>query len=191
MFRIRLLTLIALILAAVPASAFADVPPLPLTEQQFIAPDPGPASTGTDVTPFVDLLRDTLIAALLAVLTAAAGWLSAQVARWTNGRIALDGVARDLQMETYARLAVDKGLAYALQRTGTTIADLQNVQLKSQVLQYAVDFLSSQYPEVVKWIDADQNGVIDWVETHLPVTADAPKATKPRAPKPANPLPAP
>jgi len=148
---------------------------LPLTEQQFLAA-PTPAASvadGADVTPYLTILRDTLIAALLAIVTAAAGWLSAQISRWTHGRIALDGVARDLQMEDYARLAVDKALSYALQRTGTSVDELRNVQVKSQVLQYAMRFLTSQYPEVIRWIDADDNGVIDWVETHLPATAPA------------------
>jgi hypothetical protein len=173
MSRIRLLTFIALVLAAWPSWAFGQE--LPLTEQQFLAA-PTPAASvadGADVTPYLTILRDTLIAALLAIVTAAAGWLSAQISRWTHGRIALDGVARDLQMEDYARLAVDKALSYALQRTGTSVDELRNVQVKSQVLQYAMRFLTSQYPEVVRWIDADDNGVIDWVETHLPATAPA------------------
>jgi hypothetical protein len=41
--------------------------------------------------------------------------------------------------------------------------------VKPQILQYAVGFLASQYPEVIKWVDVNENGVIDWVETHLPV----------------------
>lgn len=175
MLRIRVLAIIAVVLAALPSWAFGQ--DLPLTEQQFLAaPAPAPAAPaadGADVTPYLTILRDTLIAALLAIVTAAAGWLSAQISRWTHGRIALDGVARDLQMEDYARLAVDKALSYALQRTGTSVDELRNVQVKSQVLQYAMRFLTSQYPEVVRWIDADDNGVIDWVETHLPATAPA------------------
>jgi hypothetical protein len=72
-------------------------------------------------------------------------------------------------MEGYARQAVEKALNFALTRTGYTYNDLQNVHVKPQIMQYAVDFLASQYPEVIKWVDTNDNGVIDWVETHLPV----------------------
>lgn len=173
---IRALTLVALVLSAIPSAAFADLAPaLPLTESQFIAPDPVPAAApaGADVTPFVTLIRDTLAAALLAVLTAAAGWLTAQVSKWTAGRINLEDLTRDLQMEQYSKAAIDKAFAYAMTRVGITPEQLGDVQLKSQILQYAVGFLSSQYPEVVRWIDKDKNGVIDFVETFLPPTAPA------------------
>lgn len=169
----RILTLIALGLAAFPTWALADITPpaLPLTEQQFVQPDPAPAAATTataDVSPFLGLIRDTLVALLLSVLTAGSAWLTARVAKMTAGKIDLQDVARDLQMETYARNAVDKALAYALARVGIQWDQLHDVQVRSQVLQYAINFLSAQYPEVVKWIDKDANGVIDWVETHLP-----------------------
>lgn len=195
---IRALTLVALVLSAIPSAAFADLAPaLPLTESQFIAPDPVPAAApaGADVTPFVTLIRDTLAAALLAVLTAAAGWLTTQVSKWTAGRINLEDLTRDLQMEQYSKAAIDKAFAYALTRVGVTVEQLGDVQLRSQILQYAVGFLSSQYPEVIKWIDKDKNGVIDWVETFLPPAAPAgtAKPTRQRVARPASPpeLPAP
>lgn len=202
---IRALTLVALVLSAIPSAAFADLAPaLPLTESQFIAPDPVPAAApaGADVTPFVTLIRDTLAAALLAVFTAAAGWLTAQVSKWTAGRINLEDLTRDLQMEQYSKAAIDKAFAYALTRVGITPEQLGDVQLRSQILQYAVGFLSSQYPEVIKWIDKDKNGVIDFVETFLPKAelAAAPaapaaavvrKTRKARTPKPAAPAPVP
>lgn len=202
MRRIRLETLatIALCLAALPALA-DTLPTLPLTEPEFLATAAAtPAPAGADVTPFVTLIRDTLAAALLAVLTAAAGWLTAQVSKWTAGRINLEDLTRDLQMEQYSKAAIDKAFAYSLTRVGITPEQLGDVQLRSQILQYAVGFLSSQYPEVIKWIDKDKNGVIDFVETFLPKElAAAPaapaaavvrKTRKARTPKPAAPVPA-
>lgn len=188
---IRALTLVALVLSAIPNAAFAGlVPALPMTESQFLAPDPVPAAAaaGADVTPFVTLIRDTLVAVLLAVLTAAAGWLTAQVSKWTAGRVRLEDLQRDLQMETYARSAVNKAFAYGLARVGVSWENLADVQARGQVLQYAVGFMRSQYPEIVRWIDKDQNGVIDWIETYLP-QAKPPieKATRPRTIKSAPP----
>jgi len=149
------------------------------------------------------VILDTLAASLLAILTAAAAWLTAQVSKWTSGRIALNDVMRDIEMERYARGAIDKAMNYAMRKAGVTWDALADVRFKSQVLQYGTDFLVSQYPEVVKWIDKDANGVIDWVETHLPVYAPpadeaAPQAfttaakapRKPRPIQPANPQPA-
>lgn len=195
---IRALTLVALVLSAIPSAAFAGlVPALPMTENQFLAPDPVPAAAtaGADVTPFVTLIRETLVAVLLAVLTAAAGWLTAQVSKWTAGRINLEDLTRDLQMEQYSKAAIDKSFAYAMTRIGITPEQLGDVQLKSQILQYAVGFLSSQYPEVIKWIDKDKNGVIDFVETFLPPAAPSgtAKPTRQRVARPASPpeLPAP
>lgn len=201
---IKRLALVALILAALPVSAVRAQPapqdvvvsePAPIIESQVVNPPvvvapPAPEVGGADFTPFFKLLTDTLSAALLAVLSAGAAWVSIQLGKLTGGRIKLDDVLKDLKMEEYAGAAVDKALNYALKRTGMDYDALQNVQVKSQVLQYAAQFLASQYPEVVKWIDTNENGVIDWVETRLPVTpqpnfelTEAMAFTKPKAPR--------
>lgn len=172
--------LVALALVLVPVSAHAqpapqDVvsePPVIVESQVTAQPAPAPVAVeegGADFSPFFKLLTDTLSAALLAVLTAGAAWVSVQLAKLTGGRIKLDDLTKDIQMESYARQAVDKALNYALTKTGYSYTDLQNVHVKPQILQYAVGFLASQYPEVIKWVDTNENGVIDWVETHLPV----------------------
>lgn len=123
---------------------------------------------GSDFSGILTTVKDTIIAILTAVLTGALGWLTARVAAWTGGKIRLDDVIRDNQMEQYAKSAVEKAFTFALTRVGVNWDQLQNVQIKNQVLRQATDFLLSQYPEVVKWVDKDQNGVIDWVETMLP-----------------------
>ena len=130
-------------------------------------------SAGSDFSGIGTLIKDTLVSALIALVTAAVGWLSAKLAQWTSGKIKLDDAMRDLHMEDYARRAVDKAFNYALKRAGVTWEDLAHVQIKNQVLQFAVNFLLSQYPEVVKWIDKDSNGIIDWIETLLPVISPA------------------
>ena len=175
---IRRLALVALLLAALPVSAVRAQPapqdvvasePAPIVESQVVNPAPAvtpaaePGTVGADFTPFFKLLTDTLSAALLAVLSAGAAWVSIQLGKLTGGRIKLDDVLKDLR----------------------------RVQVKSQVLQYAAQFLASQYPEVVKWIDTNENGVIDWVETRLPVPFPSPVdltepmafAAKPKAPR--------
>jgi hypothetical protein len=182
---LRKLAFVALLVAAIPASAVVAlaqpspqevVEPAPIIESQVTAPavSPAPAPAvvedgGADFSPFFKLLQDTLSAALLAVVTAGLAWLTAQISKLTAGRIKLDDLTKDIQMEGYARQAVDKALNYALTKTGYSYSDLQNVHVKPQILQYAVGFLASQYPEVIKWVDTNENGVIDWVETHLPV----------------------
>jgi hypothetical protein len=195
--------LVALALVLVPVSAHAQLAPqdvvsepAPIIESEVVNPPvvvapPAPEVGGADFSPFFKLLTDTLSAALIAVLTAGAAWVSVQLGKLTGGRIKLDDVLKDLRMEEYAGNAVDKALSYALNRVGVDQAQLQNVQVKSQVLQYAAQFLASQYPEVVKWIDTNDNGVIDWVETRLPPPVPAlafagPEAmafTKPKAPR--------
>lgn len=127
-----------------------------------------PEAPGSDFTAIATTVKDTLTAVLIALVTAATGWLSVQLSKWTGGKIKLEDTLRDLHMEDYARRASDKAFAYALKRTGYTWDDLANVQIKSQVLRYATDFLLSQYPEVLKWIDKDNDGVIDFLETLLP-----------------------
>lgn len=204
---IKRLALVALLLAALPVSAVRAQPapqdvvvsePAPIVESQVVAPppvvvapQPSPEIGGADFSPFFKLLTDTLSAALIAVLTAGAAWVSVQLGKLTGGRIKLDDVLKDLKMEEYAGAAVDKALNFALKRTGMDYSALQNVQVKSQVLQYAAQFLASQYPEVVRWIDTNENGVIDWVETRLPVYTSTPVdltdamafAAKPKAPR--------
>jgi len=181
---LKKLAIVALLVAAIPASAVVAIaqpapqevvsqPPV-IVESQVTQPTVSPAPAvveegGADFTPFFKLLQDTLSAALLAVVTAGLAWLTAQISKLTAGRIKLDDLTKDIQMEGYARQAVDKALNYALTKTGYGYSDLQNVHVKPQILQYAVGFLASQYPEVIKWVDVNENGVIDWVETHLPV----------------------
>jgi len=181
---LRKLAFVALLVAAIPASAVVAIaqpapqevvsqPPV-IIESQVTQPTVSPAPAvveeqGADFSPFFKLLQDTLSAALLAVVTAGLAWLTAQISKLTAGRIKLDDLTKDIQMEGYARQAVDKALNYALTKTGYSYSDLQNVHVKPQILQYAVGFLASQYPEVIKWVDVNENGVIDWVETHLPV----------------------
>jgi hypothetical protein len=179
---LRKLAFVALLVAAVPASAVVAlaqpspqevVEPSPIIESQVTPPTVTPApvaeESGADFTPFLKLLTDTLSAALLAIVTAGIAWLTAQISKLTAGRIKLDDLTKDIQMEGYARQAVDKALNYALTKTGYSYSDLQNVHVKPQILQYVVGFLASQYPEVIRWVDTNENGVIDWVETHLPV----------------------
>ncbi len=180
---LRKLAFVALLVAAIPASAVVAmaqpspqevVEPAPIIESQVTQPTVSPAPAvaeegGADFSPFFKLLTDTLSAALLAIVTAGVAWLTAQISKLTAGRIKLDDLTKDIQMEGYARQAVDKALNFALTRTGYSYSDLQNVHVKPQILQYAVGFLASQYPEVIKWVDTNENGVIDWVETHLPV----------------------
>jgi hypothetical protein len=125
------------------------------------------AQSGVDVTPWMTLLKDTLTAVLLSVLTAGVAWVSAKVSAWTSGRIDLDAVTRDLEMDRYARIAADKAFSFAYNRLGVTAEQLTNLDTKNRVLDYAVAFLNNQYPEVIKWIDTDQDGVIDWVESRL------------------------
>ncbi|NDA78916.1 MAG: acyltransferase [Actinobacteria bacterium] len=84
-----------------------------------------------------------------------------------SGRIDLDAVTRDLEMDRYARIAADKAFSFAYNRLGVTAEQLTNLDTKNRVLDYAVAFLNNQYPEVIKWIDTDQDGVIDWVESRL------------------------
>jgi len=181
---LKKLAIVALLLTAIPASAVVvhaqpapqevvSQPPV-IVESQVTRPTVSPAPAvveegGADFSPFFKLLQDTLSAALLAVVTAGLAWLTAQISKLTAGRIKLDDLTKDIQMEGYARQAVDKALNYALTKTGYSYSDLNNVHVKPQILQYAVGFLASQYPEVIKWVDVNENGVIDWVETHLPV----------------------
>lgn len=199
------LAFVALLLAALPVSAVRAQPapqdvvasePAPIIESQVVNPPvvvapPAPEVTGADFSPFFKLLTDTLSAALLAVLSAGAAWVSIQLGKLTGGRIKLDDVLKDLKMEEYARGAVDKAINFALKKANVDYSQISNLQTKSTVLQYAAQFLASQYPEVVKWVDTDANGVIDWVETHLPVpfpqktfeTTEAMAFTKPKAPR--------
>lgn len=140
-------------------------PTLPASGSPAVAPA---EEQGSDFSGILTTVKDTIIAILTAVLTGALGWLAARVASWTGGKIRLDEVIRDNQMEQYAKSAVEKAFTFALTRVGVNWDQLQNVQIKNQVLRQATDFLLSQYPEVVRWVDKDQNGVIDWVETMMP-----------------------
>jgi hypothetical protein len=151
----------------------------PVAAQDVVSPEPEPApavepaSGGSDFSGIFKTITDSLSGALIALVTGAVGWLTAKLAQWTGAKIQLEDTLRDLHMEDYAKKAVEKAVAYGLNKTGVTMDDLQHVQIKNQVLQFAVNFLLSQYPEVIKWLDKDNNGIIDWVQTLLPTIVPA------------------
>lgn len=137
------------------------------------APEPAPAVVEApahvgDATPIMTTIKETLIAVMVALVTAAVGWMSTLAGKWFKGALDVNAVTANIQWESYARQAVEKATSYALKRVGTSLEGLQDLEVRGAVLQYALQFLVSQYPEVVKWIDTNNNGVIDWVETHLP-----------------------
>lgn len=183
---------VALALVLVPFTAYAQPAPQdavegltePVSEVQLTTQppvvNPAPAEEkGSDFSGILQSIQETIITILTAVITGAAAWLAGKVTVWTNGRIKLDEVVRDSHMEGYARGAVEKAFAFALARAGVSWDAISNVQIKNQVLRFAVDFLLSQYPEVVKWVDKDNNGLIDWVETMLPGWATLPPPATP------------
>lgn len=50
---------------------------------------------------------------------------------------------------------------------------------RSQAIEVATGFLNTFYPEIVRWLDKDKNGVIDLIEPFLPPEKPGPKPLAP------------
>lgn len=119
----------------------------------------------------VSTIRDTAISTMAAVVIAVLTWLAQKVGGWLGTKSALDDVIRDKHMTEYARSAITTAIDYALKKAGATPEQLKDKHFKSAVLESASKFITMQFPEVWKWLDQNNDGVIDYIAAHLPMPA--------------------
>lgn len=75
-----------------------------------------PAAVPNDQGGLIPMLRDSLTAALLAVLTGALAWLSRRADSWFGAKIDLNSTLDSLHWQQYVKDAADDAFAYAQNR---------------------------------------------------------------------------
>lgn len=123
-----------------------------------------PGSTGIDFSGVMASLQAVVVTAVLGVLTVLAAFAQKKLDQWFDGKIKVNDLVSDEMMERTARSVVRLGYAHALRVLGKTEKDLENVDLDNTALEFAVKFLTQQYPEVREWIEGKVKSSVDqWV----------------------------
>lgn len=161
--------LIAVLSIAPAIAAFADPPPT--TDADLVgattttATVPIVVKTGEDFSAAAGTIHEAIIGTATAVVLSLLTLLSSKLATLIGFNIQLKDVARDIDMEKYTRIVIDKAWVFGVNQIG---GDVSNVDLKVGALRWAAHFINSQFPEVWSWIDRDRDGVIDYIQGHLP-----------------------
>jgi hypothetical protein len=79
-------------------------------------------------------------------------------------RAAAQDLLRDEKMTAVSQTVGKLALDWSLGKLGYARDDLRDVKVRHAVFSFAAQFAREQWPEVVKWIDQNNNGQIDWLE---------------------------
>lgn len=114
-------------------------------------------------------------------LAIAGTWLLAQASwplkDWLGIHVETKQVAKDIEMDKYAKLAVQEAIRYVLQQTGTSYEDLKQVDIRNPFLSMAAGYLFKVDPGVWRWVsNKEESDVMKWIEAYLPAEAALPKA---------------
>lgn len=147
-----------------------------------LAQDAAPAVAPTGWEASIALVRDSFIAALIAVVSGAIAWLSRKADAWLGGRIDLNATMDALQWEQYLREAASNAFAHAQARLGLSPDKIATIEEKTNFLAAAFRFIAKHNDDIVKFADKDGNGVIDILETQLAkIAPNLPRGAEPAA----------
>lgn len=121
------------------------------------------------------MLRDSLTAALLAVLTGALAWLSRRADSWFGAKIDLNSTLDSLHWQQYVKDAADDAFAYAQNRIMPP-EKISNLEEKASFLGAAYRFIKAHNNDIVAYADKNGNGVIDLLEALLAKRVSLPSA---------------
>jgi len=132
-----------------------------------------PATEQGALSGLVDKAFETIVATFIVLLGGLLTWVSTQVQKWTGGRVQLDKMLEAVEWEGYAREGLRRAKIYATNKTGLTPEKLDSLEKHSTYISYVLTFMNSQYDDIMKEWDKNENGAIDWIETELPPVSPA------------------
>lgn len=148
-----------LILAAISGAALA---------QDAVAVMPtGPAPVDDSWAASIALIRDSLIATILAVIAGVLSWASSKAPAWLKAVIDKATTSEALNWEEYVSAALTKAFDVAAAKVGVDADSLETMEQKADFLGTAVGTLRKYNKDIVAYLDKDANGVIDLVELEL------------------------
>lgn len=135
------------------------------------------------------LVRDSLSAALVAIATGAAVWVSTKIQGWTGINFDAKSTMEALNWDGLIKSAADNAFAFATSRTGITPEGIKTLADKSMFLSTALSFANRFNPEILAYLDGNNDGVLDILEAQLAKIAPrAPVTPTPAMPPPVPPI---
>lgn len=136
--------------------------------QDAVAVTPtGPAPVDDSWAASIALIRDSLIATILAVIAGVLSWASSKAPAWLKAIIDKATTSEALNWEEYVSAALTKAFDVAAAKVGVDADSLETMEQKADFLGTAVGTLRKYNKDIVAYLDKDANGVIDLVELEL------------------------
>lgn len=144
--------------------------------QDAIAVTPtGPAPVDDSWAASIALIKDSLIATILAVIAGVMTWASSHAPTWLKAIIDKLTTSEAIEWDDHVRLALGNAFDIAAAKVGVTAENLATLEQKADFMSWAVGALKKYNKEIVAFVDKDQNGVIDLVEVELAKRGANPK----------------
>ena len=162
----RLLMATAILLVFVVAFIFAAMG-VAFAQDVVAATPTGPAPVDDSWAASIALIRDSLIATILAVIAGVLSWASSKAPAWLKAVIDKATTSEALNWEEYVSAALTKAFDVAAAKVGVDADSLETMEQKADFLGTAVGTLRKYNKDIVAYLDKDANGVIDLVELEL------------------------
>lgn len=162
----RLLLATAILLAFVIAFIFAAMGVAFAQDVVAVVPT-GPAPVDDSWAASIALIKDSLIATILAVIAGVLSWASSKAPAWLKAIIDKATTSEALNWEEYVSAALTKAFDVAAAKVGVDADSLETMEQKADFLGTAVGTLRKYNKDIVAYLDKDANGVIDLVELEL------------------------
>lgn len=170
----RLLLATAILLAFVIAFIFAAMGVAFAQDVVAVVPT-GPAPVDDSWAASIALIKDSLIATILAVIAGVMTWASSHAPAWLKAIIDKLTTSEAIEWDDHVRLALGNAFDIAAAKVGVTAENLATLEQKADFMSWAVGALRKYNKEIVAFVDKDQNGVIDLVEVELAKRGANPK----------------
>lgn len=123
----------------------------------------------------IALIRDSMIATILAVIAGVISWLSSLAPAWARALIDKATTSEAVNWEDYVSTALGKAFDVAAAKVGATPENLASAEQKADFMGWAVGTLRKYNKDIVSFLDKDGNGVVDLVELELAKRGASPK----------------
>lgn len=144
--------------------------------QDAVAVTPtGPAPVDDSWAASIALIRDSLIATILAVIAGVISWASAHAPAWLRAIIDKLTTSEAIEWDDHVRIALTNAFDIAAAKVGVTPENLESLEQKADFMGWAVGALRKYNKEIVSFADKDQNGIVDLVEIELAKRGANPK----------------
>lgn len=145
---------------------------------------------------FFALVRDSFSAAIVVIIAGLGTWVSTKIKGWAGDnetakkvQTAATSTLDALNWQALLKSAADDAFASATAKTGITPENITKLSEKSVFLNVALSFANRYNPEILAFLDGNNDGVLDILEAQLAKIAPrAPVTPAPAMPPPVPPM---